>query len=75
MNQRRCEAWTQFTYNDLTAFEVALRMLETPFRRKDLGRNHHFAASLLSVRLLPSAKVMPARLADDLHRGSTRPEA
>src|SRR3546814_18539569 len=38
MNQRRHEAWTQFAYNRLTAFDVALRMLETPFSRKDLGR-------------------------------------
>src|SRR3546814_11904630 len=45
MNQRRHEACTQFAYNRLTAFDVALRMLETPFSRKDLGRGFHFARS------------------------------
>lgn len=58
MNQRRYEVWTQFAYNRLTAFEAAVRMLDTPFRRKDLGRDYHFAADLLRKALLPSAKIL-----------------
>src|SRR3546814_11294908 len=61
MNQRRHEAWTQFAYNRLTAFDVALRMLETPFSRKDLGRGFHFAANLLQARLLPATKIVASR--------------
>ncbi len=67
MNQRKYEAWSQFAHNRLTAFEVALRMLETPFSRKDLGRDFHFAADLLRARLLPSAKIIPLRPTRDLH--------
>lgn len=67
MNQRKYEAWTQFAYNQQTAFEVALRMLETPFSRKDLGRDHHFATDLLRARLLPSAKIIPLHPARGLH--------
>lgn len=67
MNQRKYEAWTQFAHNRLTAFEVALRMLETPFSRKDLGRDFHFAADLLRARLLPSAKIIPLHPARGLH--------
>lgn len=59
MNQRKYEAWSQFAYNRLDPFEVALRMLETPFSRKDLGRDFHFAADLLRARLLPSATIVP----------------
>lgn len=67
MNQRKYEAWTQFAYNRLTAFEVALRMLETPFGRKDLGRGFHFAADLLRKRLAPSATIIPFRVPRALH--------
>lgn len=67
MNQRKYEAWSQFAHNRLTAFEVALRMLETPFLRKDLGRDFHFAADLLRFRLMPSAKIVPLQPAHDLH--------
>ncbi len=63
MNQRKYEAWSQFAHNGLTAFEVALRMLETPFSRKDLpggGRyGFHYSPDLLRARLLPSAKILP----------------
>jgi hypothetical protein len=67
MNQRKYEAWSQFAHNRLTAFEVALRMLETPFSRKDLGGDFHFAADLLRARLLPSAKIIPLHPARGLH--------
>src|SRR3546814_3962461 len=67
MNQRRHEAWTQFAYNRLTAFDVALRMLETPFSRKDLGRGFHFAANLLQARLLPATKIVASGSARGLH--------
>lgn len=67
MNQRKYEAWSQFAHNRLTAFEVALRMRETPFSRKDLGRDFHFAADLLRTRLLPSAKVIPLHPVRGLH--------
>ena len=57
MNQRKYDAWSQFAYNRLTAFEVALRMLETSFNRKDLpggGRyGFHHTPDLLRARLLP----------------------
>jgi len=67
MNQRKYEAWLQFAHGRMTAFEVALRMLETPFSRKDLGRNFHFAADLLRTILMPSAKIIPLHTAHDLH--------
>lgn len=67
MNQRKYEAWSQFTLNRLTAFEVALRMLETPFSRKDLGRDFHFAADLLRTELMPLAKIIPPHPAHGLH--------
>lgn len=67
MNQRKYEAWSQFAHNRLTAFEVTLRMLETPFSRKDLGRGFHFVADLLRTRLMPSAKIIPLHLARDPH--------
>src|SRR3546814_17504720 len=59
MNPRKHEAWTQFAYNRLTAFDVALRMLETPFSRQDLGRGFHFAATPPHPRPLPSPKTLP----------------
>jgi hypothetical protein len=67
MNQRKYEAWSQFAHNRLTAFEVALRMLETPFSRKELGRDFHFAVDLLRARMLPSAKIIPLHPARGLH--------
>src|SRR3546814_6744559 len=63
MNQRRHETWTQFAYQPLTALDVALRMLETPFSRKDLGRGFHFAAKLPPARLLPATKNLSSRRA------------
>jgi hypothetical protein len=50
-----------------TAIEVSLRMLETPFSRKDLGRNDHFTADLLRTHLMPSAKIIPIHTAHSLH--------
>lgn len=41
--------------------EVALRTLETPFGRKDLGRGCHCAADLLRKRLAASATIIPFR--------------
>ncbi|MGN6705733.1 MAG: DUF6933 domain-containing protein [Rhodanobacter sp.] len=67
MNQRKYEAWTQFAWNRLTAFEVALRMLETPFSRKDLGRDFHFAADLLRQRLSPAAVILPPPAPRQVH--------
>lgn len=61
MNQRKHEAWTQFAWNRLTAFEVALRMLETPFSRKELGREFHFAPDLLRAHLTASAGIESSR--------------
>ena len=59
MNQRKYEAWSQFAHHRPTAFEVALRLLDRPFTRKDLGRDYHDAAKLLRLRLLPVAKILP----------------
>lgn len=59
MNRRKFEVWAQFAYNGVSAFEAALRELETPFSRKDLGRGFHFAADLLRARLRPSARIIP----------------
>lgn len=67
MNQRKYEAWSQFAHHRLTGFEVALRMLETPFSRKDLGRDFHFAVDMLRARLMPSAKIIPLHPAHNLH--------
>ena len=67
MNQRKFDAWTQFAYNRLSAFEVALRMLETPFTRKDLGKDYHYALALARARLLPSAKILPFRVSSARH--------
>ena len=67
MNQRKYEAWTQFAYNRLPAFEVALRMLETPFTRKDLGKAYHRAPDLVRARLLPSARIIPFQASSTRH--------
>jgi len=67
MNQRKYEAWAQFAYHRLPAFEVALRMLETPFMRKDLGRDYHCARDLVRPRLLPSAKIIPFQPSKAIH--------
>lgn len=66
LNQRKYEAWTQFAYNGLSAFEVAVRMLETPFTRKDLPKGYHDSVGLLRARLLPPA-VMPAQTSGTRH--------
>ena len=67
MNQRKYEAWVQFAYNRLPAYDVALRMLETPFSRKELGKDFHFALDLVRTRLLPTAKILPFRTSDSKH--------
>ena len=71
MNQRKYEAWTQFAYNRLTAYELALRMLDTPFSRKDLpGGGYlgfHHTPGLLRARLLPSAKILPFQASTSRH--------
>ena len=63
MNQRKYQVWTQFAYHRLTAFEAALRELDTPFSRKDLPgggyMGFHHAPDLLRARLLPTAKILP----------------
>lgn len=67
MNQRKYQAWTQFAYHRLPAYEVALRMLPTLFTRKDLGRDYHRAPDLARARLLPSAKILPLRGSGAMH--------
>lgn len=59
INRRKMDAWAHLAYNGRSAFEVALWMLETPFTRKDLGKDFHRATDLLRARLLPSAKILP----------------
>lgn len=61
LNQRKHDVRMMFAYGGQTAFEVALRMLEAPFSRKDLGRDYHVAADLLRARLMPAAKILPWR--------------
>jgi hypothetical protein len=67
MNQRKFQIWAEFAYNQRTAFEAALRELETPFSRKELGRDFHYAADLLRTRLRPSAKILPFALSSAKH--------
>ena len=67
MNQRKYEAWTQFAYNRLPAYDVALRMLETPFSRKELGKGFHYALDLVRARLLPTAKILPFQISSAKH--------
>lgn len=67
ISQRKMDAWAQFAYNGCSAFEVALRMLDTPFTRKDLGRDYHRSPDLVRARLLPSAKILPFRAAGARH--------
>jgi len=67
MNRRKFEVWTHFAYGGISAFEAALRELETPFTRKDLGRDYHVAADLLRRHLLPSAKILPFRTPAAIH--------
>lgn len=71
MNQRKYEAWSQFAHNRLSAFEVALRLLETPFSRKDLPGGglygFHHAPDLLRARLQPSAKILPFTVSSARH--------
>lgn len=63
MNQRKYHVWSQFAWNGLSAFEVAVRELDYPFTRKDLpaGSRHgyHTAPDLLRRYLLPSARILP----------------
>ncbi|MDQ3205652.1 MAG: hypothetical protein M3Q40_03925 [Pseudomonadota bacterium] len=59
VNRRRMEAWAQFAYDQDCAFAIALRMLETPFTRKDLGKGCYFASHLARAQLLPSATILP----------------
>lgn len=67
LNRRKFEVWAQFAYNGIPAFEVALRELKTPFSRKDLGKDFHFALDLVRARLLPSAKIIPLVASRKLH--------
>lgn len=67
MNARKSEAWAQFAYHRLPAYEVALRMLPTLFTRKDLGKDYHRAPDLLRARLLPSAKILPLQASTARH--------
>lgn len=67
MNQRKYEAWAQFAYAQIPAFDVACRLLDTPFTRKDLGRDYHVATDLVRARLLPSAKIIPFEISSARH--------
>jgi uncharacterized membrane protein len=67
MNQRKFEAWTQFAYNRLPAYDVAMRMRETPFSRKELGKDFHYALDRIRARLLPSAKILSFETARTRH--------
>lgn len=67
MNQRKFEAWAKFAHDRLTAFEVALRELETRFTRKEPGRDFHFAADLLRQHLRPAAKILPFHASPTTH--------
>lgn len=67
LNQLKDDAWGQFAWNRQTAFDVALRLLERPFRRKDLGRDYQYAADLLRRHLRPAAKILPFRPSGSLH--------
>src|SRR3546814_15732234 len=53
MNQRRHEAWTQFSYNRPTTFHVAPPMQETPVWHTELGRVFPFAHHLHQSQLPP----------------------
>lgn len=64
MNRRKFDAWVHLADGE-SAFDVALRIVDTPFSRKDLpgrtGRHgdFHYAMELLRQRLLPSANILP----------------
>ena len=59
INRRKMDAWAHFAYSGRSAVEVALWMLETPFTRKELGKEFHRASDLACARLRPSAKILP----------------
>ena len=67
MNQRKYEAWVQFAYRRLPAYDVALWMTATPFRRKDLGKDFHCALDLARAHLLPAAKILPFQISSAKH--------
>ena len=63
MNHRKHEAWLHFAHQRNNTYDVAARLLETPFSRKDLPgggyMGYHHAPDLLRARLLPTAKILP----------------
>ena len=63
MNHRKHEAWLHFAHQRNNTYDVAARLLETPFSRKDLPgggyMGFHHAPDLLRARLLPTAKILP----------------
>ena len=63
MNLLKHEAWSHFAHDTSNTCEVAARLLDRPFSRKDLpggGRyGFHHAPDLLRQHLLPSAKILP----------------
>lgn len=67
MNGRKAEAWGQFAYQRVPPLEVALRMLDKVFTRKDLGEGYHQARDLVRARLLPSTKILPFRVSSARH--------
>ena len=63
MNQLKYEAWMQFAHHTRSTYEVAARLLDRPFTRKDLPgggyMGFHHTPDLLRKHLLPSAKILP----------------
>jgi len=63
MNLLKHEVWLHFAHDGMNLHEVAARLLDRPFSRKDLhggGRyGFHHAPDLLRKHLLPSARILP----------------
>lgn len=59
MNQRKFEIRCHMAEDRKDAFQVAQRMLEILFSRKELAKGLHFPLDLLRARLQPSATILP----------------
>lgn len=53
MNLLKREVWLHLASDQGRAADIAIRFLERPFSRRDLGGGFHFAANRLRARLLP----------------------
>lgn len=71
MNLLKYEAWLQFAHHSMNTYEVAARLLDRQFSRKDLPASDrygfHHAPDLLRKHLLPSAKILPLVLPTTRH--------